>query len=315
MVDHNDDDSFSDENTLEKTSVVPSDTFRLRIAQADQAPPCLVLLVGPPDQVGRQWPIQESDKIIGRSVNSNIYVDDRSVSKSHAKLTLSNGEVHLIDLESTNRTIVNSKMLEPLVGYKLTNNDQIKTGNVIFKFLEKGNIEAVSTQETFDRGLKDALTGINNKGALEAKGPEYFKKARLLGVPLSVVTFDIDYFKKVNDTYGHPAGDYVLKELANIVGESQIRENDFFARSGGEEFTVLLLGSPANQAIDVAERVRKTIESHHFEFEGVKMDITISSGVSCDTEADQDWTTIFDRADKSLYQSKQGGRNRVTFSG
>ena len=110
MVD--DDDDVKD--ISDKTSVLPSDTFKLRLAEAGQAPPAMVLLVGPASSVGRQWPIEDPDIVIGRSPNAKIFVDDRSVSKFHAKLVLSGGDVSLMDLESTNKTFVNGKLIPPL---------------------------------------------------------------------------------------------------------------------------------------------------------------------------------------------------------
>ncbi len=187
MVD--DDDDVKD--ISDKTSVLPSDTFKLRLAEAGQAPPAMVLLVGPASSVGRQWPIEDPDIVIGRSPNAKIFVDDRSVSKFHAKLVLSGGDVSLMDLESTNKTFVNGKLIPPLQPIKLQNNDQIKTGNIIFKFLERGSIETVASAQAFDRALTDALTEIANRGALEAKAPEFFKRASLLGFPLSLLIFDI----------------------------------------------------------------------------------------------------------------------------
>ncbi len=304
---------FDDDATeLEKTSVVQSETFKLRLAEAGNAPPCLVLLVGPANTVGRQWPIEETDSVIGRAISAHISVDDGSVSKSHSKLSLAAGEVSIIDLESTNKTIVNGEMLVPLTPRKLTNNDQIKLGNIIFKFLERGNIETVSTAQTYDRAMIDPLTQIHNKGALEHKGIEYFKKSQLLDIPFSIVTFDIDHFKQVNDTHGHSAGDYILKGLATNVRDKLIRGNDLFARSGGEEFTLLLLGSDCHQAEDIAERIRVTIEEKDFTFQNVKIPVTISLGVSTKHTSDHSWLDVFDRADQALYQSKKGGRNKVS---
>jgi two-component system cell cycle response regulator len=302
----------TDEITLEKTSVVQSDTFKIRVAQAGEAPPCLVLLVGPANEIGRQWPIEKSDCIVGRASVSHIHIEDPSVSKSHAKIVLSGGEVSIIDLESTNKTVVNSKVLPSLQPVKLKNNDQIKTGNIIFKFLERGNIETVSVAQTFNKALVDALTGINNRGGLNGQGVESFNKSRLLGTPLSMIVFDIDHFKKVNDTYGHPCGDYVLKELAHLVRDTLIRGNDYFARYGGEEFCLLLLGSPLVRAAEIAERIRKTIQDHVFEYDNKKLPITISVGVAIVSDADQSWQDAFSRADKALYESKNSGRNQVT---
>lgn len=309
---NNNNDDGSD--VSDKTSIVQSDTFKVRLAQAGQAPPCLVLLVGPASSVGRQWPIEDTDRVIGRSAEAHIHVDDRSISKAHAKLILSGGDVSIIDLESTNKTVVNGKIIKSLTPHKLGNNDQIKTGNVIFKFLEQGNIETVSVAQTFDRGLTDPLTGANNRGALNQRGVESFKKSNLLGVPMSVIIFDIDHFKHVNDTYGHPAGDYVLKEISQVIREKLIRENDFFARSGGEEFCVLLLGGHVNQAMDVAERIRQTIQAHNFNFQGRQIPITISAGVGTKLPADNSWEQAYERADQALYKSKNTGRNKVTLA-
>lgn len=299
------------EDSLEKTSVVQSDTFKVRIAQAEEAPPCLVLLVGPANQVGRQWPIDKNDYILGRAVGANVQIDDKSMSKSHAKLVLSAGEVNIIDLESTNRTVVNNKILTPLQPHRLENNDQIKTGNVIFKFLEKGNIETVSVAQTFGRGQTDALTGINNRGALNAQAVELFNKSRILDAPLSIMVFDIDFFKKINDTHGHPGGDLVLKELTRHIRETQIRGNDFFARYGGEEFCILFLGSPFKTVQEIAERIRKTVQEHAFDHNGTKIPVTVSVGLSTIAKDDHSWNEIFERADKALYEAKNGGRNKV----
>ena len=301
-----------DEPSLEKTTVVKGDTFRNRIEDASKAPPCLIMLEGPAGYVGKQWQIDKADIIIGRSMTSTIFVDDRSVSRSHAKLTLASGDVYILDLESSNRTVVNDEALPPLVPMKLNNNDQVKTGNVLFKFLERGSIEAHAMEQLQTKSEKDPLTGIYNKGALNIKGAESFKRAKLLKVPLSIAVFDIDHFKKCNDTFGHAAGDFVLKELAAVIGTKLIRGDDFFARYGGEEFVVLLFGSNLPQAIEIGERLRLTIESHNFVYQGVKIPVTISVGVSTKESEMTVWEELFKKADSALYTSKRNGRNRVT---
>lgn len=307
---HNDD----TQDSLEKTSIVASDTFKGRLKEADEVPPAIVVLIGPPGYVGKQYPITANDIVIGRSVESQVYIDDKSLSRSHAKFAVNGSEVSVIDLGSTNKTIVNGQIIPPLASCLLKNNDQIKTGNVIFKFLEKGSIEAMTNAAMYERAQKDALTGAHSKGALLEKGPEAIKRAEVLNEPLSLVTFDIDHFKKINDNFGHPGGDYVLKELCRIVITKLIRSNDFFARYGGEEFVLLLSGSPSKTAHEVGERIRQTIEGHEFVFEGKKIPVTISVGVSTRHATETEWTTMYDRADKALYQSKQGGRNRTTVS-
>lgn len=299
---------------LEKTSIVASDTFRGRLKEADEVPPAIVVLIGPPGYVGKQYPITANDIVIGRSVESQVYIDDKSLSRSHAKFAVNGSEVSVIDLGSTNKTIVNGQVIPPLASCLLKNNDQIKTGNVIFKFLEKGSIEAMTNAAMYEKAQKDALTGAHSKGALLEKGPEAMKRAEVLAEALSLVTFDIDHFKKINDNNGHPGGDYVLKELCRIVITKLIRSNDFFARYGGEEFVLLLSGSPTKTAAEVGERIRQTIETHEFVFEGKKIPVTVSVGIATKLPNETEWTQIYDRADKALYQSKQGGRNRVTIA-
>lgn len=305
--------SGDDSDNLEKTSVIQSDTFKGRLKAADEAPPTVVVLVGPPGFVGKQFPINKTDIVLGRSVEIEIYIDDKSLSRSHAKFVLTGNEIAILDLGSTNKTVVNGTPLAPLAPRVLKNNDQIKCGNVICKFLEQGNLEVITNQQIFEKSNKDALTGAYSKGALLEKGPESIKRSDVLNEALSVVTFDIDHFKKVNDGYGHPGGDYVLKELSNIVMTRLVRANDYFARFGGEEFVIILAGTQEKTALEVAERIRQTIQSSRFEFEGRVIPVTISIGVSVRHDG-EDWESLYDRADKALYASKQGGRNRVSLA-
>ncbi|MFP5519818.1 MAG: diguanylate cyclase [Bdellovibrionia bacterium] len=298
------------EDTSERT-IVASQT-QSGIKAADSAPPAIVVLLGPPGYQGKQYPITQSDIVIGRSIESQVYIDDKSLSRTHAKFVVVGNEVSIVDLGSTNKTMVNNVALVPLSAVILKNNDQIKTGNVVFKFLERGSIEAITTQAMYEKSQKDGLTGAYSKGALLEKGPEAVKRAEVLNEPLSVVTFDIDHFKKINDGYGHPAGDFILKELCNVISSRLIRANDYFARYGGEEFVLILQGTPVKVAGDVAERIRQTIETHTFDYNGTIIPVTISVGVSTRGPADNDWNVLYDRADKALYHSKQTGRNKVT---
>jgi two-component system cell cycle response regulator len=302
---------MSSNDKFEKTSIIPSDTFSGRIKAASDAPPSIVVLMGPQGYVGRQWSLTQKELIIGRAVESQIYIDDKSVSRSHARLNVINGEVTIMDLDSSNKTIVNGQMLAPMSPFQLKNNDQIKTGNVIFKFLEKGSIEAVTNLELNEKATKDALTGAHSKGALLERGPEVIKRSEFLNEDLSIVVFDIDHFKKINDQYGHPAGDYVLKELSRIVMAKIIRSHDFFARYGGEEFVVILSGSGKSSSLDVAERLRQNIEAFEFVFNGTKIPVTISLGVAIRKANENNWDLLFKRADDALYQAKKTGRNRV----
>lgn len=295
----------------DKTSIISTETFKGKLKAADDAPPAVVVLVGPVGYVGKQWLITRNDMTIGRSVETEVYISDSSLSRSHAKFEVSGNDIYIIDLGSTNKTIVNGAVLPQMTKRKLFNNDQIKIGNIILKFLEKGNLESITNQQVFEKAQKDALTGAYSKGALLEKGPEAVKRSEVLNEPLSVITFDIDHFKKINDTLGHPGGDYVLKELGQLMHAKLVRANDYFARFGGEEFVIILQATTLKTAQEVAERIRATVESHPFTFEGKKIKVTISIGVSSVIQNDN-WEKIYNRADQALYQSKQSGRNKVT---
>jgi diguanylate cyclase (GGDEF)-like protein len=130
-------------------------------------------------------------------------------------------------------------------------------------------------------------------------------------VALSLVMFDVDHFKKINDTYGHPAGDYVLARISAKVSET-VRQEDLFARYGGEEFALMLRESAVDKALRCAERCRKAVDSADFTFNGTPIKVTISLGVATlfDTDFAQPEDLIA-AADKYLYRAKRGGRNRV----
>lgn len=300
------------DDSLEKTNIVTGETIGGKLRTANDTPPSLVILIGPVGFVGKQWLLTQPEYMIGRAVDCSVFLDDRSVSRNHAKITVTDAEVKITDLGSANKTVVNGETLSPMVDRVLGNNDQLKTGNVIFKYLERGNLESLANQQINEKVLRDALTGAYNRLALTEKGPEVMKRAEFLNEELSICVLDIDHFKRINDQHGHPAGDAVLKQLSQIIGKKLVRSNDFFARFGGEEFVIMLIGSPLKNAVEVAERVRATIADAEFEVDGKKIPVTISIGVANRKTTETEWETLFKRADQALYQSKQGGRNRVT---
>ena len=116
----------------------------------------------------------------------------------------------------------------------------------------------------------------------------------------------------MNDNFGHAAGDYVLEETADVIQRKLIRNDDYFARFGGEEFVILLFGSNIQQAEEIGERIRATIEKHEFTFEEKKLPVTISIGIAAQEKEMTTFEELFAKADSALYASKNSGRNRVT---
>jgi diguanylate cyclase (GGDEF)-like protein len=155
----------------------------------------------------------------------------------------------------------------------------------------------------------DGLTGVNNKRFLMESLEREIPRARRHQRPLSLLMFDIDHFKSVNDTFGHLAGDYVLKELAGVV-KSRLRPDDVLGRYGGEEFAVTLPETGIEGAAKIGEELRRLVETHHFEFEGEVMNITISVG-GAELQDTYDVIAFIKHADDRLYEAKRGGRNRV----
>ena len=155
----------------------------------------------------------------------------------------------------------------------------------------------------------DALTRLYNRRHFENNFEREFARSKRYGSPLSVAIIDIDFFKKINDTYGHLCGDYVLKEVAyNMV--NNFRQTDFVFRYGGEEFAVILTETPDENAKVPLERLRKLIENTKFSFNGENIKVTVSIGVSSNINCDNAWN-MFEVADKALYEAKGAGRNQV----
>ncbi|WP_442596487.1 GGDEF domain-containing protein [Neobacillus sp. D3-1R] len=157
----------------------------------------------------------------------------------------------------------------------------------------------------------DGLTGLNNVRKFDEIFNICIGNLKTTNEKLSLLYIDIDFFKKVNDTYGHLEGDGVLRELSMILKNST-RTFDVVSRNGGEEFTVLLLDCPLDRAREIAEGIRRNVEKHSFLLSsGKTIHITISIGVATYNETTKDATSLIEDADKALYDAKQSGRNRV----
>lgn len=158
--------------------------------------------------------------------------------------------------------------------------------------------------------LLDPLTGIPNRRAYDVRIREELQRHQRYQQSFSLLLFDVDHFKGVNDNYGHWAGDKCLKEIIRRI-KPVMRESDFLARYGGEEFVIILPGTDRDSAMGVAERLRQIIEKTHFLYQGQKIPLTISVGVTHTEPSDRDQATLFNRVDDAMYQAKRAGRNKV----
>jgi two-component system cell cycle response regulator len=263
---------------------------------------CLVVIYG--HELGKKYHLDQTTISIGRSSKSDIQIDQESVSRNHAQIVNDGHTVIVSDLGSTNGTYVNDELIKQQT---LRDGDLLKIGRTIFKFLTGGNIEHAYHEEIYRLTTIDGLTQVYNKRYfLESLERELSRSSRYKR-PLSLVMFDIDHFKKINDTYGHLAGDAVLKQLATIV-RGRIRREDIFARYGGEEFSIVLPEVDLPSARITGEKVRTIVERGSFGFETTYIPVTISVGVaSADTTDDP--VALIKRADALLYDAKNAGRN------
>lgn len=156
--------------------------------------------------------------------------------------------------------------------------------------------------------MTDALTGLYNRRYFDTTVEREFLRSKRYGGNLTIAIMDIDFFKKINDTYGHLCGDYILKEAAYLI-QDNFRKTDIVFRYGGEEFVVLLTETSLEQAIIPLERLGKTIEEYNFNYNKTPIKITISIGVAQNTT--ETVNEVLMNADKALYEAKNSGRNRI----
>jgi two-component system cell cycle response regulator len=266
---------------------------------------CLVVIYG--SELGKKYNLNAPSLVIGRSSKCDIQIDQESISRNHTKMVNTGKSILIRDLGSTNGTYVND---EPIDEYVMRDGDLIKIGRTIFKFLTGGNIENAYHEEIYRLTTIDGLTQIFNKRYFLETIEREIARSHRYRRELSLVMFDIDHFKKINDTYGHLAGDYVLKHLAQTV-KTRIRREDCFARYGGEEFSIVLPEIDGLNAKPFAEKIRQLVEATDFKFENTSMPITISMGVSTLDMESTDPQALIKRADERLYEAKSSGRNCV----
>ncbi len=275
---------------------------------------CLIQYSG--NRVGKCFHLDlaSPSHVAGRSPDVDLRIDEQSVSRKHVKFNQSSGAISVTDLGSANGTFINDKRISSEV--RLRDGDFLRLGAVLLKFFASNNVDAIVQDKIYRMATIDAGTQIYNKQYVVDTLESEIKFHRTRRQPLSIIYFDLDYFKKVNDTYGHNAGDMVLRQTAKIV-TSTIRKDDTLGRFGGEEFIVILPNTPLATCRDLAERLRQAVAGYDFRLKKDKGGVvnhrqTISLGIfelnSAITTAEE----LLEKADQKLYTSKTSGRNRVT---
>jgi diguanylate cyclase (GGDEF)-like protein len=281
---------------------------RRPVSKAGVQNACLVQIYPTNSNMGQRYPLSDSPVVLGRGEDCDVRINDHSVSRRHARIEPSPEGYYAIDLQSTNGTFVNDV---PTDVATLKDGDYLRIGNCIYRFLGGGNVEAEYHEEIYRLTIIDALTGIHNKRfMMEFLDRELARSARH-GRPLSVLIFDIDHFKTVNDELGHLAGDQTLRDLTAVV-RANVRREDLYARYGGEEFVLILVETTHQGGVELAERLRKIVENKTFNYEGRPFSLTVSFGVAA-TSGNESLNAVelIRRADENLLAAKNTGRNRV----
>lgn len=277
--------------------------------------PVLVVLEGAEAQ--QSWVVDRDNLIIGRDPACGIPLRDPTASRRHSRLWYSEPEeeglpptVRVQDLGSTNGTTVNGERISDAPRI-LREHDRIRVGATVMAF-EYRELRQIQAEESLRQmAMTDALTGLSNRGVFDTELVREFERCRRYNRQCCLILFDLDHFKRINDTWGHPVGDRVLRRVAVLLRAS-LRETDTVARYGGEEFAIVLPETSVEGAWLLAERLRCDIATLEVDTGAGHVQVTASFGVVMIDPSHADALEMLAAADRALYRAKDRGRNRTS---
>ncbi|MFT7670748.1 MAG: two-component system cell cycle response regulator [Planctomycetota bacterium] len=263
-------------------------------------------------EAGRVYPLAVGTHIIGRSSEASIQLSDEAVSRFHTQLSVdADGHATVMDCGSKNGTLLGSRSVtqEPVA---LRDGSKLHIGGAaLVRFSFRDQIEESYERALYDSINMDHLTGAFNKRYFDVRNQQEIAQSSRTDRPFSLVLFDLDDFKSVNDSLGHVAGDHVLREVARIF-TNELRSSELLARCGGEEFVVVMTQSDVAAAMVLAERLRRLLNTTKIAWKGGLISITASFGVASTSSGRiQVADDLFQEADECLYRAKRAGKNRV----
>lgn len=282
---------------------------RANFEESDGLPePMVIVLKGP--RRGHRIALNGNELVIGRDHACDLPLpDDRSASRLHCRLFTDAGDWQVEDLGSTNGTYVERERISSR--RTLSHGEFIYVGDSILKFFATQNAEAEWYEEIHRMAIYDALTRIHNRRAFMEFAEREVARSERYQRPLSLLMFDVDHFKGVNDRLGHLAGDTALRELAERI-VPEIRREEMFARYAGDEFVIMLPETDAQSALTKAQRLVQLVGERPVMFRGHSFQITISIGVAELTSNLLSVSELIAVADGALYRAKRRGRNRAS---
>lgn len=293
---------------LDKTDILNVSSIRKQWDSKAKKTPAITLLTG--ENLGKVYKlINGVEFVIGRDPDNHIPIDVASFSRKHCTVRLEKGKAIIKDLNSTNRTFVNGKEISIA---ELKDGDRVSFGDIcVFKYCLLDKLDFEINSMLFKKATEDVLTGVHNRTYFQESFKVEFMFHKRVEMPLSLIFYDFDNFKNVNDTYGHICGDMVLKKISQEV-KHHIRETDFLARYGGEEFVILLKNTTYENAMKLARKIQQTIEKTPIMFETATVNVTASFGVV--TLINDNFNTpdeMLVKVDAMAFRAKKKGKNEV----
>jgi two-component system cell cycle response regulator len=268
----------------------------------------LVVIAGP--SFGEMYKVKADRVVLGRGDRTDVRIVDDGVSREHAAVQREGGKIVLVDLGSTNGTFCNGVRVPRDGRVDLSDGDKLSIGaSTILKFTYQDHIDEHYQKQLFESALRDGLTNTFNRRYFLDRLHGELRFAVRHGKPIALLFVDIDHFKKVNDTYGHQAGDQVLAAVARIM-MTTVRAEDVLARYGGEEFAIICREIELEGAEALAKRLVAAVAAKPLEFGGQQIPVTISVGAAVD-HGRSEAQALIAAADAAMYEAKRTGRNRV----
>lgn len=271
-----------------------------------------LILIAHPDgrRLGTRVRLTPGSRLeIGRGPTSEISLPEvLSISRQHARVHYRGSRVWIEDVGSTNGTYVNGRLIDGPAA--LRSGDRFQVAAVHFKFLHEQDPEHAYYETIYDLVTRDGLTEIYNKRKYDEEIEREFARAVRHQRPLSLIMFDLDDFKRINDSYGHLCGDFVLKQVTSLVAEV-LRPEQVFARVGGDEFVILTPETTAAGAEALAAKLRDRVAGLDYRYHSFTVAVTCSFGVAELAPEMHKPEDLYGAADRALMDSKRAGRNRV----
>ena len=282
---------------------------KLSSLRTTRTKPVLTVITG--GASGRQFKVMKGTAVIGRATNAELRVEDDGISRTHARIRAETNRAWVEDMGSRNGTFLNGQKVTGAM--ELKDGDKIQVGrSTIIRFGFQDDLDESFHENLMSSALRDGLTKLFNKRYFLERLDSELKFAQRHETSVALLMLDLDHFKKINDTYGHLAGDTTLTTIASVLLKA-VRNEDVVARFGGEELAIILRATGIDGAHMMAERLRKLVENTYIPIEGKDVKATVSIGIAgypstpCKTLEE-----LVDCADQALYRAKNAGRNRVS---